>query len=161
MKDSECYAVNHLLCNWLAIFFNFQITHCNDFCATLMSTRHWHVSKLELLRLWARIAVVMTQAIHHPWSKCEMSHEIRTWQENWASGTQVWQMCARRRGPLPRWQRQRLVLRLGQTDRRAADSATDPQRGRQIMPGELARGRGTAGETCKNTWKIESWTKSK
>lgn len=66
----------------------------------------------------------MTQAIHHPWSKCEMSHVIRTCQENWASGTQVWQMYACCRGPPPRWQRQRLVLRRWQTDKQQIVSET-------------------------------------
>lgn len=65
-----------------------------------------------------------SQAIHQPRSKCEMSHVIRTWQETQAIATQVWQICAGWRGPPPRWQRQRLVLRRWQTDMQQIVSET-------------------------------------
>lgn len=99
---TECYTEEDLLPNWLVNFF-----------------------KVQLPCLWAQITVVvMSQAIHHPWSKCEMSYVIRTWQENWASGTQVWQMCTCWQGLPPRWQRQRLVLGRWQTDRQQIVSET-------------------------------------
>lgn len=68
--------------------------------------------------------IVMSQAIHHPWSKCGMSYVIRTWQENWARGMQVWQMCTFWQGLPPRWQRQRLVLGRWPTDRQQIVSET-------------------------------------
>lgn len=102
-----------------------NITHCNDFCTPLMSqVSSTCISAAACPSVGQDNCSNDSQAIHHPTSKCEMSHVIRTWQENQAIATQVWQMCAGWRDPPPRWQRQRLALRRWQTDKQQIVSET-------------------------------------